>query len=252
MTLVGMLRVKNEARWIRSVLCAAFTVCERIYVLDDHSTDQTAEICQTFGECLRLYSSGFASLDEARDKNWLLDVIRLSRAEWVLAIDGDELLSNPEAVRASAASGLADSYSLRVLYLWDREDQVRADGVYSRFWRPSLFRLRDDAKFQSTPNGGNFHCGNVPQGFGQAERSAAFLLHYGYMDAEDRRRKFDWYNQHDPGNQAEDSYRHMIQGDPGGPAAELQLRHAGPLVLAPLEPAAGSATAEKALLAFGS
>lgn len=247
-----MLRLKNEARWIRAVLESAFAVCERIYVLDDHSTDHTADICQSFGERLRLYSSGFASLDEARDKNWLLDLVQLSGAEWVLAIDGDEVLGKPEAVLASVASGAADSYALRVLYLWDRPDQVRADGVYGRFWRGSLFRLRDGATFQSTPNGGNFHCGNVPQGLGQSARSEAFLLHYGYLDARDRRRKFEWYNQYDPGNQAEDSYRHMIQGDPGGPAAELQLRHAGPLVLAPLEPAAGSATAEKGLLAFGS
>jgi hypothetical protein len=185
---------------------------------------------------LRVYCSTFSTLDEARDKNWLLDMIRLGgETEWVLAIDGDEVLGNPEAVRASVASGAAESYALRVLYLWNRPDQMRTDGVYSRFWRPSLFRLRHDVLFRATANGGNFHCGNVPQELApRAQRSDAFLLHYGYMNPSDRRRKFDWYNQQDPANQVEDGYRHIIQGDPGGPPAGLHLRHAGPLTLTPL------------------
>lgn len=245
--LTGMLRIKNEARWIHSVLESALKVCEVLYVLDDHSTDDTADICRSFGERLRLYISGFASLDEARDKNWLLDVIGLSGAEWVLAIDGDELLVDHEALHALVASGASECYALRVLYLWDRKDQVRTDGVYGRFWRPSLFRLRAGDTFRSTPNGGNFHCGNVPQQLlNRAQRSEVRLLHFGYTDARDRRRKFDWYTQHDPGNQVEDCYRHVIQGDPGGPAAELKLRHAGPLLLAPLgklEPSSKGATA---------
>ena len=243
--LTAMLRVKNEARWIAEVLRSVLAVCDRVYVLDDHSTDDTGEICRSFGDRLRTYSSPFLGLDEVRDKNWLLDAIRLAgEAEWILAIDGDELLGNPEAVRASIAGGTSDNYALRVLYLWDRRDQMRVDGVYSNFWRPSLFRVRAGVNFRATSNRGNFHCGNVPQELARgAQRSDAFLLHFGYMDVRDRRRKFDWYNQHDPGNRVEDCYRHVIQGDPGGPAAELKLRHAGPLLLIPLQPAAESATA---------
>jgi hypothetical protein len=51
------------------------------------------------------------------------------------------------------------------------------------------------------------------------------------MHAEDRRRKFDWYNLKDPNNLVEDQYRHMIQGDAGGPPPHMKLRHAGPLKL---------------------
>ena len=235
--ITGMLRVKNESRWIGDVLHSALVICDRVYVLDDHSTDGTGEICRSFGDCLRVYSSPFSGLDEARDKNWLLDAIRLAgETDWILAIDGDEVLGNHEALAASIVSGAAESYALRVLYLWDRPDQVRADGVYSRFWRPSLFRSRAGVNFMSTPNGGNFHCGNVPQDLAKgSQRSNAFLLHFGYMDARDRRRKFDWYNQNDPNNSAEDQYVHVIQGDPGGPPAHVRLRHAGPLTLAPRE-----------------
>jgi glycosyltransferase involved in cell wall biosynthesis len=255
MSLVAMLRVKNEARWIRAVLRSALAVCECVYVLDDHSTDETAEICRSFGETtedawhrsrLRVYNSPFSGLDETRDKNWLLGIVRLAGAEWILAIDGDEVLMEEDhaALLSLVRNGSSPCYALRVLYLWDRPNQIRTDGVYGRFWRPSLFRLRPGDTFRSTPNGGNFHCGNVPKELlGGAQRCDVRLMHFGYMDAQDRRRKFDWYNQHDPANQVEDCYRHIVQGDPGGFPADLHLRHAGPLVLAPLEPLRENATA---------
>jgi glycosyltransferase involved in cell wall biosynthesis len=234
--IVSMMRIKNEARWIRAVLQSALQVSERVYVLDDHSTDGTFDLCQQFGDRVRVFSSSFHGLDESRDKNWMLDVIRLgTKAEWVLAIDGDELLVDHAKLLATAESGQADCYALRVLYLWNRKDQVRTDGVYGRFWRPSLFRLRAQGSFRTTRNGGNFHCGNVPSELGHCCRSEVRLLHFGYMHARDRRRKFDWYNEKDPNNAIEDNYRHMIQGDQDGPPADLELKHAGPLELAALE-----------------
>ena len=228
-----MMRVKNEARWIQAVIESALKVCERVYVLDDHSTDGTFDICQQFQDRVLVYSSAFHGIDEARDKNWMLEVIQLgTKAEWVLAIDGDELLMDHAELVATTGSGRSDCYALRVLYLWDRKDQVRTDGVYGRFWRPSLFRLGAKGSFQTTGNGGNFHCGNVPADLARnSQRSEVRLLHFGYMDPVDRRRKFDWYNQHDPNNVTEDGYVHMIQGDQGGPAAHVRLRHAGPLAL---------------------
>jgi hypothetical protein len=122
------------------------------------------------------------------------------------------------------------------LYAWNSPDQVRVDGVYANFRRPSLFRLMNRSfSFQTTPWGGNLHCSSIPQemiaGFKPCEAS---LLHYGYLDAELRKRKHDWYNHVDPGNVAEDYYRHITQGDPGGVAAYRRLRHAGPLQLASL------------------
>jgi glycosyltransferase involved in cell wall biosynthesis len=229
--ITGMLRVKNEARWIETVLRSALEACAQIFVMDDHSSDETVTLCRRFSK-VTVYPSPFEGLDEARDKNWLLCRIREVQAPaWILAIDGDEELKNPDAIWKSITSDLSECYALQVLYLWDRPDQVRTDGVYGRFWRPSLFRVRPTDTFQTTPNGGNFHCGNVPQGFSRSLRSDAKLLHFGYMEAADRRRKFDWYNQHDPSNKLEDGYRHMIQGDADGPSAQVTLRHAGPFKL---------------------
>ena len=89
---MGALRIKNEARWIGEVLERALALCSEVYVLDDHSTDETPAICQSFGERVRLMPSPFSGLDEARDKNFLLTRIVAARPDWVLWIDGDEVL----------------------------------------------------------------------------------------------------------------------------------------------------------------
>jgi glycosyltransferase involved in cell wall biosynthesis len=237
--IVGMMRVKNEARWICEVIYAAHQACEHIFILDDHSTDDTERICRSFDR-VTVFTSPFQGLDEQRDKDWLLSRVREgcdvlaphSEARWVLAIDGDEVLQKPKELEAATEAKFIDCWSLQVLYLWNSRNQVRTDGVYGRFWRPSLFRLKAGLSFRTTENGGNFHCGNVPEQFSSSGHSNAKLLHYGYMHAEDRRRKFYWYNQIDPSNVREDGYRHMIQGDPGGPPTQAKLAHAGPLTLA--------------------
>lgn len=74
---------------------------------------------------------------------------------------------------------------------------------------------------------GNLHCGNVPRGVpGPAAATDVRLKHYGYLDPEQRQRKYAWYTRIDPGNHGEDEYRHLI-GVPGA-------RHApGPAVLVP-------------------
>lgn len=233
----AMLRVKNEARWFARVLASISTLCDRIVVLDDHSTDETPAIAEAAGATL--IRSRFEGIDEARDKNFLLGQIwaKARVGDWVVAIDGDEELEpgGAEIVRAClGAAGVA--FSLPILYLWNRPDLVRVDGVYGRFERVSIFRLLTAReKFVPTSNGGNFHCGNVPRILqNRSERIPARLLHYGYMDRADRLRKFEWYNRIDPRNRYEDGYRHMVQGDLASIPAGATLKHAGPLKLASL------------------
>ena len=246
MTFFGMLRVKNESRWIRHVLDSMIPLCERIFILDDHSTDCTAQICRLTNECVTVYDSPFQGLDESRDKNFLLDRIHSNISDstlrgdpcspyWVLALDGDEVLESKgqQIIRDTINTTIANSYSLQVKYLWNEETNVRVDGVYANFCRPSIFRVFNKTfKFMSTPwgNGANFHCASVPQelihGF---HKCPARLWHYGYLDKDLRRTKYDWYNKIDPDNAMEDCYRHIIQGDPDGASVDIKLRYAGPM-----------------------
>ena len=241
---LAMLRIKNEARWLHSVLSALSPLCRTIFVMDDHSTDTSQSIILSRPDTLYFHTP-FTGLNETRDKCWLLDcVIRTLPPEelnwespyWVLCIDGDEELEPLGAEKVRRAVGddpEAMSFYHKILYLWDRPDCVRVDGVYGSFKRPSMFRLiNTEFKFQSTPWGGNLHCSSIPQEFlGHAKESDVALLHYGYMLKEDREKKWKWYNEVDPGNQVEDEYRHVIQGDACGPGAGETLKWAGPLKL---------------------
>jgi glycosyltransferase involved in cell wall biosynthesis len=217
---LGALRVKNEAAHIQEVISQALHLCELIMVLDDHSSDETAAICQSFGERVVVLTSPFEGLNESRDKNFLLGRICEANPEWVLWIDGDEVLerSGPEILRQAARQGgnSVAGYSLKIAYLWDNPQQVRVDGIFGQFWRPSFFRLRGQPAgtlhFPETDGKANFHCGNVPQGLvGSVAHLDVRLKHYGYMTKAQRLTKYHWYTTADPNNAAEDSYRHLAE-----------------------------------------
>jgi glycosyltransferase involved in cell wall biosynthesis len=230
--MIGMLRVKNEARWIERAIGSILPLCSRVIVLDDHSEDETRTLCAKMpGVCV--FESPFAGVDEVRDKNYLLEVASpdVDEGEWVVMLDGDEELAPGTSERLLFATGAGHRcLALQVLYLWDRPDQVRTDGIYSRFWQPRAFRFSRRDRFASASAAG-FHCSNAPLGtWSSAGRvPGGALLHYGYLHRADRERKYEWYNRIDPGNAFEDGYRHMVIGDVF--PADASFRHGGPLEL---------------------
>jgi len=245
----AMLRVQNERRYIAQVLESIRPLCDRIYVMDDHSTDGTPLIVNQFkigwvGEHeyeTFLLPSPFIGLNEARDKNWLYDqILKDCEPEWILCIDGDEVLEADgpqlirEVVRRSSPFPIANSYRLKIEFFWNDEQHVRSDRIYSDFWRPSLFRpfipdplkpdnlkVAEEFRFKSTPFGRhvnsdqpNLHCSSVPQRrIHGAKCIPVRLKHYGYLDRAERVRKLDSYTSIDWKNEAEDWYRHICQGD---------------------------------------
>jgi len=241
--IVAALRVKNEARWIREVL-GSIAWCKAIYLMDDHSTDDTASIAAECGAIV--LPSPFDGYDEGRDKEWLVTKIaaKHKRLTWVLMIDGDEVLEPGGESGIRKITDIGDgvvSFSLRILYLWNSRDMVRADGVYGRFRRPSLFRLLGQYSFKRTGVNGNLHCSCVPAACYAFFRTCnTALLHLGYMNREDRIRKWKLYNSMDPKNLAEGydpshpergSYPHIVQGDIPQVPADVRLKHSGPLLL---------------------
>lgn len=236
MKIVGMLRVKNESRWIERCV-KSLVFCDAVVLFDDHSTDDTARIAQCARPDIIVVPSPFHGLAEARDKNYLLDHARDLSPDWIVHLDGDEALTPGVARFLHDHEPDVDLVECRFSYLWDSEDQVRTDGVYGKFFATRLFRYRPNCCFTSI-NRSEFHCGSYPsKGYGCARRMRCEepILHYGYFDAQLRAHKFAFYNEHDPGNASEDYYRHVTQGDPGGVPADwrqgIELRHAGPLRL---------------------
>ena len=225
------MRVKNEGRWIERAIKSILPVCDRILVLDDHSTDDTAAIAKRLG--CTVYDSPFKGIDETRDKDYLLNKAygQAEIGDWCLMIDGDEEVFGPDIprLRNLAENDQADGWQFKIIYLWDDEKHWRTDGVYSKFARPSFFKLAHKGlTFKATQAGGNFHCSSVPQWhIGRCKPSDIRLLHYGYMMREDRLRKYNFYRRVDGANRAEDGYRHIVVGDVFPPDAIF--KHGGPL-----------------------
>ena len=231
MATVALLRVKNESRWLHEALRSIRPCCDRLVVFDDHSEDETPQISRDEGADVLL--SPFLGLQEARDKDYLLEHAKLESGDACLMIDGDEILHEEDAAKLEAEIERGpQALSLRVLYLWNEPSLVRVDGVYGRFRRPSVFRYRTGLSFKQTGNGGGFHCGNMPwQLWGACQPSQVRLLHMGYLHREDRIRKYHWYRKNDPNDAAEQGYVHMVQGDLPEVPATARLMHAGPLRL---------------------
>ena len=244
MIIVAILRVKNEARWIERCL-RSLHFCDKVIVLDDHSTDATPGIVVKLGA--ELIRSPFEGLDEPRDRNLLLERAAEFAPDWIVCPDGDEKFTAEATAsllewvgRAVQSAPLEFiTLSFPILYLWNDEQTVRRDGVYREFRAVRAFEFRPSLRYPKGQGLPGFHCG-TPESSLRMMRRKGFapqgpLLHFGYIDAAERRRKFEFYRANDPGNQLEDNYRHLTQGDPGGEGAEVRLRHAGPLQLKSLD-----------------
>ena len=235
-----MIRARNEARWIGRAVRSVKDLGP-VLVMDDHSTDRTWWEAEQAGAVVEGSPFVGDQVDEARDKEWLLSEVKrvFGAIDWVLCIDGDEELERGGVAKLQRAltSGSADVYALRILYLWDSPTKVRLDGQYGQFGRFSLFRIMPGQSFGSLWKRRGFegtneglHVGNAPlaEGFRGACVNVT-LLHYGYMHKADRLRKYEYYNRIDPNNEAEDCYRHLVQGDIPEVPAEEKLVHGGPL-----------------------
>lgn len=163
---VCMMRVRNEARWIRECVSRAFAVCQTVVLLDDGSEDDTrTEVMSALGEEWHGYSSDLGAVtvasgrrgeqlcvihylaspfismarppirvNEIRDKNLLWEYVKLLDFDYCLCLDGDEWLSK-KAIREwpSALAVLENGYDIvhfPFVYVWDQEGQQRVDGIY--------------------------------------------------------------------------------------------------------------------------
>jgi GT2 family glycosyltransferase/2-polyprenyl-3-methyl-5-hydroxy-6-metoxy-1,4-benzoquinol methylase/glycosyltransferase involved in cell wall biosynthesis len=217
--IVAMLRIKNEAEWIAEVLTSLERVADEIVILDDHSTDDTVRICRTFPKVVDLYEQEAGSVDEVRDKNRLLQMALRRGPDWILAMDGDEVLeeSAPERIREGLrlAPPQVTTLAFEWLYFWDDHTHYRIDGKYQDLWHPRLFRVTgqdvESLIFVPTEHGGNFHCGSLPANIvGLSRRLDVKVKHYGYLHRSLREAKFAFYRTHDPATAATGYYDHLV------------------------------------------
>lgn len=218
--IVCVMRIKNEERWIGSCLQEAAKVCDRILILDDGSTDRTPEICRSFPKVrYRFYQR---TVNEGRDRQELLQWALENQADWVLILDGDEVLEDGaaktirrEISRLDPRDPVYTFFYLHILYFWNDPELYRCeDSIYGNFWIPRLFTTwgQDTEKLfiSCTGHEHNLHASGVPANLqGKGRKIDVRVKHYGYLEAAFRQKKYDFYLQHDPETAATGYYDHL-------------------------------------------
>jgi glycosyltransferase involved in cell wall biosynthesis len=75
-----------------------------VVVVDTGSTDKTVQLCKDIGA--RVYQVGFTDFASIRTLT-----SHLARSKWVLMLDADETLSNPEMLDDIVSNGSMDAYA---------------------------------------------------------------------------------------------------------------------------------------------
>lgn len=84
--------------------------------------------------------------DETRDKNTLLKMALEENPDFILTIDGDEVLQpGAKEILFEELEILypeADVFELQSLFMWDKPNQYRYDGTFSNTWQRRLLRMK--------------------------------------------------------------------------------------------------------------
>lgn len=172
---------KNEARNVERCLRSLAPVADEILVVDDHSTDETASICERLGaRVVRQSWLGFGPQKNHGNG--------LARHDWILSIDADEALDEDlrRAILDAKARGLSGAYQVS-----------RLNSYYGRFIRHGL--EYPDRKIRLFPRAGaRWNESLVHEGLLLDERLAVtrlegHLLHYTYANVAEHVAKANRY-----------------------------------------------------------
>jgi glycosyltransferase involved in cell wall biosynthesis len=191
MKMLGLMRVKNEARWLEACLRAQ-DFCDHIIVLDDNSTDETHAICYEFDGSITYIKKPYdAGYEEGPDREFLVRQARYYNPEWICSMDGDEVLLEDTWDRIKDA---LDNPEIRViealnLHLWNSEYTVRVDGNWGSQYRQRFWRFKSGPLTYEKD-----HC-SLPNEITERPftRLGVKMKHYGNIYAADRQRRYERY-----------------------------------------------------------
>lgn len=191
--------MRNEAnRFLPSALKAWTSFADRICVLDDGSTDATADLCESFGA--EVHRQGPLMFGEDSLQEWssrrTLFRHAIKDAEWVVWLDADQVLScDPRPFLQPAHP------CFRVFDLWS-PTEYREDAWWTghmRAWWGGVHVPSLPAGYVDEWNERGIHCGHLPVNLPDpkyAVPAECAVLHYAYVTPELRAEKAARYESH--------------------------------------------------------
>lgn len=197
--MVSAILAYNEAdRYLDRVIrrCREFS---DVLLLDDHSTDHTAQLAHDLGATVHQRSGGQMWGNESPARKELWDLAS-AMDEWVLICDADQILVGDPLPLTD--TWLLNAWSFPLYDVWDDETTFRADGYWQgyQYPRPWLFAPdRVPEGWEPEWSGRGLHTGHCPINFPLASAPAPgiYWLHLGWLKAEDRAVKKAKYLAHD-------------------------------------------------------
>ncbi|MDH4038577.1 MAG: glycosyltransferase family 2 protein [Candidatus Krumholzibacteria bacterium] len=215
MKVVAGLLTHNEADRYVDLVAAQLASVAHVVVVDDASTDSTPYILRDLAIDSQITvhqnTERVFFKHEGRCRQHLMNMVLAESPDAILAIDADELLSNPLAVTAAVDAmtpGVLHAWSLPMQEIWKADDNalwVRSDGGWKQHHVPVLYSVPPDAHTMFRINDKALACGRQPQIINQlalARKATPIpceILHFGWTRESERRQRWERYATHDGG-----------------------------------------------------
>ena len=184
MKISGVIITYNEARNIARCLASLQDVCDEILVLDSFSSDNTEQICQSFG--VRFEQNTFEG--HIQQKN---EALQRASHPWVLSLDADEALS-PElrsSILALKKQGLQKGG-----FTFNRLTNYCGKWIHHSGWYPDT-KLRLVTKADAQWGGINPHDQLQTSSELLIQHLKGDLLHYSYYTKADHFKQIAYFSQ---------------------------------------------------------
>lgn len=203
--MIGIMLVRNEAdRWLETVLTQMQSVCRKIVILDDCSTDNTPEICKKYTPYVWKSCESLWATNEVWQRKllWMLAADKADPGEWILCLDADETMPgiNKLLDYATRAENYdCDGLSFNLFDMWS-PTQYRDDDLWTAHLREWVMCVKYDPAREYLWRETKLHCGRFPvNACERPGQTGLSIQHWGWSRPEDRKIKHERYMEADPG-----------------------------------------------------
>lgn len=169
--------VKNEERQLSRMLDSVSGIADEIIITDTGSTDRTVEIAGKYGATVNNFTWN-NSFSEARNFT-----AKKATKSWILSIDADEELINPEEIRKYLFSPSDTLFMLKIINLSNENDPFINTGCHSR---SSLFPNNSGYEHFGIIHEHIIRTGNNP--YIRKLIPDCEIFHYGYISNQEERK----------------------------------------------------------------
>lgn len=201
----GMMLVRNESSRDLETKHSVFTkvlesiklLCDNFIAIDDSSTDETSDFISEYANKTYTTPERLWDKNELKQRKslWEMTTHEAKHGDWIICLDADELIDNPEGVRymLNSLPPNIDGLGFRLFDMWSMT-HYRDDQHWKAHNYPWPMAVRYDAKKDYVWHEKALHCGRFPANASKSMLPTMIpIRHYGWALEEDRKKKYDRY-----------------------------------------------------------